>query len=157
MCRAVLGPFLRSCGFRDAAIQWLPASAPAGENLVSPPVDPRFVAWWRGPCLTAAIDAFAPAGRAAAGFLSSALLVYTVPLSHTLASAHLWDGYHSCQQRLLVVAFASRYLLFLAGLPLRVPISDVFRGQRGGTLTGTLFGGKVEVRIQASLHRGSNP
>ncbi len=67
-CRSVLGPFLKSCGFREAAVQWLPASAPAGQNLVGPPSDARLAAWWGGakPCLTGAIDGFAPAGRAAA-------------------------------------------------------------------------------------------
>ena len=45
------------------------------EPGVSTCQDLRLAAWWRGPCLTAAIDAFAPAGRAAAGWLFSASLV----------------------------------------------------------------------------------
>lgn len=44
-------------------VQWLPAVGPAGENLVGPPTDPRLAAWWRGPCVAGAIDAFAPAAR----------------------------------------------------------------------------------------------
>ncbi|KAK9840911.1 hypothetical protein WJX81_000017 [Elliptochloris bilobata] len=31
--RAALAPFLRTCGFRDSQVQWLPAVGPAGENL----------------------------------------------------------------------------------------------------------------------------
>ena len=46
MCRSVLGPFLRSCGFRDSMVQWLPAAAPSGQNLVSPPTDERLAAWY---------------------------------------------------------------------------------------------------------------
>ncbi len=44
-------------------MQWLPAVGPAGENLVGPPADPRLAAWWRGPSVMDAVDAFAPAAR----------------------------------------------------------------------------------------------
>lgn len=64
--RSVLGPFLKSCGFRDSAVRWLPASAPDGQNMVSPPQAPQLAAWWSGPTLLDAIDTFAPGGRAAA-------------------------------------------------------------------------------------------
>ena len=32
-------------------MQWLPAVALSGENLVKPPADPRLAAWWKGPTL----------------------------------------------------------------------------------------------------------
>ncbi len=35
--RATLLPYLKSVGFRETALQWLPASGPLGENLVGPP------------------------------------------------------------------------------------------------------------------------
>ena len=57
--KATLLPFLRGLGFRESGLQWLPASAPAGQNLVSPPSDAALAAWWRGPTLVAAVDAFA--------------------------------------------------------------------------------------------------
>ncbi|KXZ49597.1 hypothetical protein GPECTOR_20g453 [Gonium pectorale] len=63
--RAALLPFLRSVGFRESGLQWLPASGPLGENLVRPPADPALAAWWRdGPTVVGAIDAFAPRERA---------------------------------------------------------------------------------------------
>ena len=52
--RAQLEPFLRTCGFRESAIQWLPAVGPSGENLAKPASDPRLAAWWKGPTLAQA-------------------------------------------------------------------------------------------------------
>ncbi|KAG2439867.1 hypothetical protein HYH02_010497 [Chlamydomonas schloesseri] len=64
--RATLLPYLKSVGFKESALQWLPASGPLGENLVAPPQDPALRAWWGPghPCVTDAIDAFAPRERA---------------------------------------------------------------------------------------------
>ena len=61
--RAALLPFLKTCGFREASIRWLPAVGPTGENLVKPPTEPALAAWWTGPTLAAAIDGFAPPNR----------------------------------------------------------------------------------------------
>lgn len=61
--KATLEPFLKTCGFRPSAIQWLPAVGPTGDNLAAPPKDPALAAWWRGPTLAQAIDAFRPAHR----------------------------------------------------------------------------------------------
>jgi hypothetical protein len=52
--REALGAFLRGAGFRDDAVSWLPASAPAGQNLAAAPDDPRLASWWRGPTLVQA-------------------------------------------------------------------------------------------------------
>lgn len=63
MIKAELQPFLRTCGFKDSSVQWLPAVGPAGENLVAPPSAPELKAWWSGPTLVSAIDAFTPRER----------------------------------------------------------------------------------------------
>jgi translation elongation factor EF-1alpha len=34
--KAALEPFLRTCGFKEGSVQWLPAVGPTGENLVKP-------------------------------------------------------------------------------------------------------------------------
>ncbi|KAG2498490.1 hypothetical protein HYH03_003742 [Edaphochlamys debaryana] len=63
--RTALLPYLKTVGFRESAITWLPASGPLGENLVGPPQDPALRAWWAaGPCVVEAIDGFAPRERA---------------------------------------------------------------------------------------------
>ncbi|PNW73613.1 hypothetical protein CHLRE_13g565750v5 [Chlamydomonas reinhardtii] len=64
--RAALLPYLKSVGFKESGLQWLPAAGPLGENLVGPPQDPALKAWWGPgrPCVTDAIDAFAPRERA---------------------------------------------------------------------------------------------
>jgi elongation factor 1 alpha-like protein len=73
--KAAVAPFLRSCGFRDASVQWLPAVGPTGENLVKKPGDGGSgggggaLGWWRGgggkdkPTVVQAIDAFDPRPR----------------------------------------------------------------------------------------------
>lgn len=35
--RGTLLPYLKTVGFKESALQWLPASGPLGENLVNPP------------------------------------------------------------------------------------------------------------------------
>lgn len=49
--RSQLEPFLNTCGFQKGAVQWLPAVALTGENLVRSPADLRLAAWWSGPTL----------------------------------------------------------------------------------------------------------
>lgn len=56
--KSQLLPFLKSCGFKESLLQWLPAAAPSGQNLAAPPTDAALLAWWRGPTLVGAIDAF---------------------------------------------------------------------------------------------------
>lgn len=96
--KGVLLPFLRTSGFRESQVQWLPAVGPSGQNLTGPPTEPGLASWWRGPSVVAAIDAFRPAER-------------------------------------------------VVGRPLRLPIADVFKGQRGGmAVSGKLEGGALKVR-----------
>lgn len=90
-------PFLKQCGFRERTIQWLPAVGPQGENLNKPPNAAELAAWWKGPTLVQAIDAFEPAER-----------------------------------RL--------------SLPLRLPINDVARAERGGhCVSGKIEAGAIKV------------
>ena len=58
-----LEPFLGQCGYKD--VQWLPAAAPAGQNVSTAPTESRLAAWWPGGhTLLDAIDAFQPVARA---------------------------------------------------------------------------------------------
>lgn len=61
--RSQLLPFLKTVGFRESSVQWLPAVGPAGQNLVAPPSEPLLLRWWQGPTLVQAIDAFKPKPR----------------------------------------------------------------------------------------------
>jgi len=56
--KAAMAPFLRSCGFREEAVQWLPAVGPSGQNLTQPPTEERLRQWWDGDTLVGAIDKF---------------------------------------------------------------------------------------------------
>lgn len=40
-----LGTFLRSCGFKDSFVSWIPLSAIENQNLVAAPSDIRFLSW----------------------------------------------------------------------------------------------------------------
>lgn len=40
-----LGTFLRTCGFRDSLISWIPLSAMENQNLVAAPSDVRLLSW----------------------------------------------------------------------------------------------------------------
>lgn len=54
-----LAPFLKSCGYSQP--DWLPVSAPDGQNVASAPSDPRLLAWWGDSnTLVDAIDSFQP-------------------------------------------------------------------------------------------------
>jgi elongation factor 1 alpha-like protein len=60
-------PFLKSVGFKEQSLQWLPAVGPAGQNLNTPPTEPLLSSWWRGPTLVEAIDKLIPKPRNAGG------------------------------------------------------------------------------------------
>ncbi|XWS26092.1 hypothetical protein CRYUN_Cryun26dG0001200 [Craigia yunnanensis] len=57
-----LRTFLRSCGFKDSSVSWIPLSAVENLNLVAAPSDVS-LPWYRGPCLLEAIDSFQPPPR----------------------------------------------------------------------------------------------
>jgi hypothetical protein len=61
--KSQLLPFLKTVGFRESSVQWLPAVGPAGQNLVGPPSEALLSRWWKGPTLVQAIDAFKPKPR----------------------------------------------------------------------------------------------
>ncbi|XP_078436941.1 translation elongation factor EF1A/initiation factor IF2gamma family protein isoform X2 [Wolffia australiana] len=58
--KAHLAQFLRSCGFKEASITWVPLSSMENQNLIEPPSDPRICSWYKGPSLLEAIDALQP-------------------------------------------------------------------------------------------------
>ncbi|BDA43503.1 HBS1-like protein [Coccomyxa sp. Obi] len=106
--KGTLLPFLRTSGFRESQVQWLPAVGPSGQNLTGPPTEPALASWWRGPSVVAAIDAFRPTERA-------------------------------------------------VGRPLRLPIADVFKGQRGGmAVSGKLEGGALKVGTKVLIQPGGH-
>ena len=45
LIRQTLGTFLRSCGFRDSLVSWIPLSAMENQNLVAAPSDVRLSSW----------------------------------------------------------------------------------------------------------------
>ncbi|KAG6496137.1 HBS1-like protein isoform X1 [Zingiber officinale] len=54
--KSQLGAFLRSCGFKDSSIIWVPLSVVENQNLVTTTTDVRLSSWYRGFCLLDAID-----------------------------------------------------------------------------------------------------
>jgi elongation factor 1 alpha-like protein len=58
-----LGPFLRSCGFKESGLKWIPLSAMENQNLVAPASDARLSSWYNGGCLLDAIDSIPPPSR----------------------------------------------------------------------------------------------
>ncbi|XP_034928160.1 uncharacterized protein [Populus alba] len=63
LIRTQLGTFLRSCGFKDSLVLWIPLSAVENQNLVAAPSDIRLSSWYRGPYLLDAIDSLQPPTR----------------------------------------------------------------------------------------------
>lgn len=43
--KSQLGIFLRSCGYKDSSVTWVPLSAMANENLVTDSSDSRLLSW----------------------------------------------------------------------------------------------------------------
>ncbi|OMO90581.1 hypothetical protein COLO4_19045 [Corchorus olitorius] len=62
LIKSHLGTFLRSCGFKDSSVSWIPLSAVENQNLVATPSDVR-LSWYQGPYLLDAIDSFQPPTR----------------------------------------------------------------------------------------------
>eukprot|EP00850_Spirogloea_muscicola_P005015 SM000022S07229 [mRNA] locus=s22:623783:625701:- [translate_table: standard] len=60
--KEALTPFLRSCGYKDSAIRYIPVSALQGENLVAAPTTSA-LGWYKGPTLLEIIDLFTPAAQ----------------------------------------------------------------------------------------------
>ncbi|KAK7275328.1 hypothetical protein RIF29_16441 [Crotalaria pallida] len=61
--RQQLGMFLRTCGFKDSSVSWVPISAMENQNLVASPSDTSFKNWYKGPYLLDAIDSVQPPTR----------------------------------------------------------------------------------------------
>ncbi|KAM7513672.1 hypothetical protein LguiA_003255 [Lonicera macranthoides] len=58
-----LGTFLRTCGFKDSSVSWIPLSAMENQNLVVAASDARLSSWYQGPCLLDSIDSLQPPAR----------------------------------------------------------------------------------------------
>ncbi|XP_057959937.1 uncharacterized protein LOC131152222 isoform X3 [Malania oleifera] len=58
LIKVQLGSFLRSCGFKDSSVSWIPLSAMENQNLVTRASDARLLSWYQGPNLLDAIDSF---------------------------------------------------------------------------------------------------
>ncbi|KAL9258830.1 HBS1-like protein [Drosera capensis] len=58
-----VGSFLRSCGFKDPMLSWVPVSAMENQNLVASASNSRLKSWYQGPNLLEAMDAFHPPTR----------------------------------------------------------------------------------------------
>ncbi|XP_028064468.1 HBS1-like protein isoform X2 [Camellia sinensis] len=58
-----LGTFLRSCGFKDSTLSWVPLSAIENQNLMEAASDARLVSWYKGPPLLDAVDSLKPPAR----------------------------------------------------------------------------------------------
>ncbi|ONM12089.1 HBS1-like protein isoform X4 [Zea mays] len=80
--KSQLGVFLRSCGYKDSSVTWVPLSAMANENLVTACSDTRLLSWYNGGCLLQAIDSLPPPRRDVSSPLR--LPICDVIASHTL-------------------------------------------------------------------------
>lgn len=43
--KSTLQPFLKQCGYKDGAVQWVPVSAGEGQNLTAAPTEATLTAW----------------------------------------------------------------------------------------------------------------
>ncbi|XP_020115280.1 HBS1-like protein isoform X1 [Ananas comosus] len=82
LIKSQLGLFLRSCGFKELSMTWVPLSAMENQNLVATASDTRLTSWYTGYCLLDAIDSLQPPHRD----VSKPLLlpICDVITSHTL-------------------------------------------------------------------------
>ncbi|KAI9127307.1 hypothetical protein K1719_001866 [Acacia pycnantha] len=63
LIRQKLGVFLRTCGFKDSSVSWVPLRVTKNQNLVASPSDVCFKSWYKGPYLFDAIDLLQPPTR----------------------------------------------------------------------------------------------
>ena len=117
-----LGPFLKQAGFREKTTWYLPCSGFLGENLVKR-AEPRLTAWYTGPTLVELIGTCLPSTATRA------------------APLHLTKGPAELARVMSADALESPPRPIEK--PLRLSITDVFKGQGvGGTVS---VGGKVCV------------
>ncbi|XP_042376096.1 HBS1-like protein isoform X1 [Zingiber officinale] len=58
-----LGHFLRTCGFKESCVTWIPLSSLDNQNLLTTASDIRLSSWYQGYCLLEAIDGLPPPQR----------------------------------------------------------------------------------------------
>ncbi|KAJ3692956.1 hypothetical protein LUZ60_012051 [Juncus effusus] len=61
--KSQLGPFLRSCGFKESRINWIPISAISNQNLIEFASDFHLSSWYKGQSLLEAIDSISVPNR----------------------------------------------------------------------------------------------
>uniref|UniRef100_A0A7N1A0I2 Tr-type G domain-containing protein n=1 Tax=Kalanchoe fedtschenkoi TaxID=63787 RepID=A0A7N1A0I2_KALFE len=88
MIKTQIGTFLRSCGFKDSCITWIPISAMENENLAAAASDARLISWYKGPYLLDAIDTLKPPTRD----LSSPLLMPICDVSRSASGQTTISG-----------------------------------------------------------------
>lgn len=56
--RSKLGKFLKSAGFRESDVTYIPCSGLTGQNLVTAPTENGLLKWYKGPCLLEVIGIY---------------------------------------------------------------------------------------------------
>ena len=56
--RSKLGSFLKSAGFRESDVTYIPCSGLTGQNLVTAPTEDSLLKWYKGPCLLEVIGKY---------------------------------------------------------------------------------------------------
>jgi elongation factor 1 alpha-like protein len=118
-------PFLRSVGFKEKALCAVPVSAFAGENLVRRQ-EPLLAAWYSGPTLLEAIDAFSPPARLVARPLRfSVSAVVSATSSALTLSGRVESGSVMAGERVLLMP--QRELVTVKSLLRRQDVAKVLR------------------------------
>lgn len=140
--KEALAPFLKSCGFRDSLVQWLPAVGPSGENLVTPPQVTQCSSLRcpppnSSPCFLCPVFPTTPESRAR--------LVQDPRLSEwwngdTLVGAI--DKFSPCER--------------LTNKPLRLPISEITKSRSlgGDAVSGKMASGALIPGMQVMVQPG---
>ncbi|KAK4317282.1 hypothetical protein Pmani_011622 [Petrolisthes manimaculis] len=99
-----LRQFLKTVGFRDADVVYIPCSGLTGENLVEPSKNQNFCAWYSGPTLLQAIDNMTVPERGVVRPVRMCVGdVYKGQGSSMCVSGRLDTGYVQASDRLLLL------------------------------------------------------
>ncbi|KAK9091356.1 hypothetical protein Sjap_024533 [Stephania japonica] len=100
-----LGTFLRSCGFKNSLLSWVPLSAMENQNLVTAASDLRLSSWYHGPHLLAMIDSLESPPRDTSKPLLMPIcdVIKSHSLGQVAASGKLECGTIQCGSKVLVM------------------------------------------------------
>ncbi|KAK9115025.1 hypothetical protein Syun_021822 [Stephania yunnanensis] len=100
-----LGTFLRSRGFKDSLLSWVPLSAIENQNLVTAASDPRLSSWYHGPHLLAMIDSLESPPRDTSKPLLMPIcdVIKSHSLGQAAASGKLEYGTIQCGLKVLIM------------------------------------------------------